>query len=456
MPVRVSRRQANAVLLGSFIAGLARHARADTAGNTSGTELSKPQEVKYFTPDGGGSHSGHTWQDAMPIVWLQRSFPLAEPGTAYYIGFPADAGPLPFRKSWGSLGVSGAAGNPIQIRGGRPGQGAAIESVGANSGPLIKSANPWSMDAAIAHGAPKPPLQLVQSASHVAVSGFAVEGTGVGGFIRFVAVKGTEETYEDILISDIVAQNVGRVIETTHDTVVRHLTVENCNATNIVRGFARFFDLSDSVFRKITLDAGNLNAGIQQPCQLFSWVKGENVVFEDIVLKNAVNTALPTDKKTYTQGDGIVTERQTKNVTIRRCHASHMGDGGFDLKTTNVTIEDSSAEDCKFGARIWTEADNHIRRCSFKSVAPVSGFTSGCVQSSGRVEIVDTTMEVGPGTCGIELHQLPTQGAPTARMTGGSITINDGGKLVVGTPGGVLELNNVAINGETKTQRIAM
>jgi len=455
MPLRINRRHANAVLLGSLITGLTRHARADNVGNTSGTELSNPQEVKYFTPDGGGSHSGHTWQDAMPVDWLERSFPLAEPGTAYYIGFPDGSGALPFKKSWGNLAISGAEGKPIQIRGGRPGQGNAIQAIDATAAPLLKSASPWSMQSAISHSAPKPPLQLVQGASHIAVESFAVDGTGVGGFVRFFVVKGAQdETFEDILIRDLVAQNVGRVIETTHGAVVRHLTVENCSATNIVRGFARFFDLSDSIFRKITLDAGNLNAGIQQPCQLFSWVKGENVVFEDITMKNAVNTALPTDRKSYTQGDGIVTERQTKNVTIRRCHASHMGDGGFDLKTTNVTLEDSSAEDCKFGARIWTEAENLIRNCSFKSVSPVGGFTTGCVQASGRLEIVDTKMEVGPGTCAIELHKLPQQGAPSAKITGGSITIHDGGKLVVGVPGGVLELNNVAINGETKTQRI--
>jgi len=454
MPVRVSRRQANTVLLGSLMTGLARPTRADTAENPPGTGLPSPKQVKYFTAGGAGSYTGDSWQDAMPIVWLKKSLPLAVPGMAYYIGLPRGTESVPFQETWGSLATSGEPGNPIQILAGRIGQGNKMEALATDSVPLLKSAKPWSLDAVVSHEAPQPPLQIINSASHIVLSGFVIDGTGVSGLVRFVAKKGEEESFEDIVISDIVAQNVGRVIETTHGTTLRHLTVENCSATAIVRGFARFWDLSDSTFRKITLDAGNLNGGIKNSCELIAWEKGENVVFEDIVLKNAVNTPLPGDNKTYIQGDGIVTERETKNVTIRRCHASHLGDGGFDLKTTNVTIEDSSAEGCKFGARIWSDADNVIRRCSFKALEPVQYFKTACVQASGRVEIMDTTMEVGPGTYAIELGESKNENPPAVKMTGGSITIADGGKLVEGRKRGVLELNNVSVNGETKTQRI--
>lgn len=461
----LSRRQAHAGLLGALLwsatAGLySSRARAESAAGA----LPKPSTVKYFTAKGAGSNDGSSWQDAMPIVWLKRSFPLAEPGTAYFIGFDRDGmSPVTWRSPLASLSVSGAAGNPVQIMAGYVGGAgsdfakATEASIGAEAAPFFKSEKDWSVKDSGARWAPRCAIGLSKGASHVAISGFRVRGAGADGFIKFAVDRDDNQTFDDVLIRDIRGKNVGRIIETAKGALLRNVTVEDCDVTGIIRGFARFWKIEDSTLRNLTLDADHQDGGLRGPCQLISINTGNNVTLENITLKNAFNRPQPGDKqgKVYIQGDGIVCERGTKNITIKGCHASGMGDGGFDVKTTNITIEDSSAEACKFGARIWSESDNAIRRCSFKSPAPVGGFTSGCVQAAGRLTITDTTLEVGPGTCGIHLHQLPHQGPPTVEMTGGAITLKDGAKLAIGQAGAVLQLNNVAVNGETMTKRIS-
>ena len=458
-PRILTRRQAGAGLLGALLCASTGFYPVRVLAESAGA-LPKPSTIKYFTAKGAGSHDGSSWQDAMPVGWLKRSFPFAEPGTAFFIGFDghgADA--VAWRGTLAGLGASGAPGDPIQIVAGHVGAGGDFAAAsGTDASFFFKSQQPWSIKGSGARSAPRCAFSLIKGASHVAISGFRVNGAGADGFIKFSANQNDKQTFDDIVIRNIRATDVGRIIETGKGAVLHNLTVEDCDVTGIVRGFARFWKIEDSTLRNLTLDADNRDGGLRNPCQLIAIATGNNVTLENIVLKNAFNRPQPDDKpgKTYIQGDGIVCERGTKNITIRGCHASGMGDGGFDVKTTNVTIEDSSAESCKFGARIWSESDNVVRRCHFKSPAPVGGFTSGCIQASGRLTITDTTLEVGPGTCGIQLHQLKHQGPPTVEMTGGAITLKDGASLAVGRSDAVLQLNNVSVNGETRTQRVVL
>jgi hypothetical protein len=394
---------------------------------------------------------GSTWQNAMPLKWLQRSFPFGEPGMAFRIGFDEkDPQAQELGQTLARLENSGASGDPIQLQSGYIEANGGLRAISSDAGALFSGGPHWDIEFALAKKAPRAWIALVKGASHIAISDFRIDGTGADGFFKF----GGDATYEDILFRNINAHNVGRVIETLKTASLKNVTIEDCQATGIVRGFARFWDMSDSTLRNLVLDADNQNGGIRNPCQLISLVKGSNVTFENVTLRNARNEPLAGDPpgKAYIQGDGIVCEKFTKDIKIRNCHASNMGDGGFDLKAEGVTIEDSSAEACKFGARIWAQADNAILRCSFKSPRPVAHFTSGCVQATGRVRIVDTTMEVGPGTVAIHLHQVPTRGIPTVEIIGGAINLQEGANLMAGN--GVLDLKDVSINGEMKTQRI--
>jgi hypothetical protein len=426
--------------------------RASDAANPPALD---PALVKRFTRDGGGGYGGDSWGDAMPIEWLGRSLARAEPGSAFLIGFGPDKDEvIAFGGTRMLLQTSGSPDKPIVIQAGaiQPDAKTAADLQSAQR-TLFRSSSEWSIATA-----PKSPqffLALAKGASNVRMSGFRIDGTSADGFFKFYAKKGDEQTFSDIIFSDIQAANVGRVIETAEGSVLDHVSIVNCSAKGIVRGFARFRVLKNAVFKNLDLDADNFDGGGKNVCQIIAIENGENIEFENVTVKNAINekdAGLRDHGAGYVQGDGIVTEANTKNIKIRKCHAEGMGDGGFDLKTTNVTIEDSSTRDCKFGVRIWSRSDNVISRGSF--LAPIARGNSGgaCVQALGTVDIHDSKFQAGnPKTAAFILERK--KDPPVIRVFGGSIEISGDAVLAGGHPGAILELHDVAVNGTTRNER---
>jgi hypothetical protein len=424
--------------------GYARRSIADT----------DPSLIKRFTRDGAGGYGGDSWSDAMPIEWLGRSLRQAEPGSVFLIGFqPGKDEAIAFGGTRMLLQTSGSAEQPIVIQAGsvQPGDKAAASLQSAQA-TLFRSSSRWSIETA-----PRSPqffLGFVKGASNLRISGFRIDGTSADGFFKFGGKKGSETTYSNVSFSDIQAVNVGRVIETAEGALLDHLSVTDCSAKGIVRGFARFRALSNAVFRNLDLDADNFDGGGKNVCQIIAVETGENIAFENVTLKNAINekdAGLRDHGAGYIQGDGIVTERQTKNITIRKCHAEGMGDGGFDLKTTNIIMEDCTTKDCKFGARFWAHGDNVVRRSAFRS-PKTRGKTSGtCVQAIGSVELHDCEFEVGAGCAAFNFERKKE--TPIIKMFGGSVQLKDGARLAGGQPGGILELHDVSVNGTTRNQR---
>src|SRR5262249_39519316 len=152
-------------------------------------------------------------------------------------------------------------------------------------------------------------------------------------------------------------------------------------------------------------------------------------------------------KEGYVQGDGIVCERGTKNVTLRRCHGSGMGDAAFDLKTTDAVIEDSSTDSCKYGARIWSHSNNVIRRCDFRNPKSSGKIKGACIEAVGQVEVIDTKLQAGPGTVAIKLQPSKKGIDPVVRVRGGSIQLDGDAELAFANGAGVVELHQVAVNG---------
>jgi hypothetical protein len=295
---------------------------------------------------------------------------------------------------------------------------------------------------------------LGKGAAHLRISGFRIDGTPADGFFKFRARQAT--TFHHIVISGIEARNVGRVIETERAAMLEHITIADCRAVGIVRGFARFRHLSDSTLRDLELDAANMDAGGKDVCQLIAVGAGENLLFENIDLRNAVNQPPPPKEGKepgYVQGDGIVCERDTRNVTVRNCRASHMGDGGFDLKTTNVTMEGCSTDSCKFGARIWAAGDNVIRRCAFRNPVSRNDTRGACIQAGGTLRINDSSLQAGPGTVAISLSHKKDRKAPMVVMKGGAIETHGDGAVVGANGDGMLELHDVIVNGVLTTRR---
>lgn len=447
---RPSRRQ----LLMTMLAGLAlgsggRRVLAEQMAATA------PTSIKLFTLRGAGSRDGTDWQNAMALDALPKALASARPGSGFFIGFnPADGEPVALDRDQIQLAVSGSAEDPIYVQAGliAGADTLAPPSDGA-SPPWFSNAGGWSLENFGKRGAPCY-IAVNKGASNLRLSGFRLDGASADGFVKFRGKKDNPATFDNIAISDIEATNVGRVIETDRGATMQNLLVEDCRAKGIVRGFARFWILKDSTLRRLDLDADNMDAGGKNVCQLIAVASGENLVFEDITLRNAVNDPTKSGKKKgYVQGDGIVCERKTRAVTIRRCHGSGMGDAAFDLKSTNVVIEDSSTEGCKFGARVWSESDNLIRRCDFRNPKSIGGITGACIEACGRLEIVDTKLQAGPGAVALKLNKLKNGNDPVVRMRGGSIQLDGDAKVAAAIGPGVLELQQVAVNGVLTDKR---
>lgn len=446
-----TRRQALMTMLAGLLLGSGgRRALADQIATESQSPAKGPKSVKLFTMHGAGNQDGGDWENALPLASLSKALGSARPGSGFFIGFdPSVDDPVALDRDQHQLAVSGSAHDPIYLQAGLIAGTNDIAAPSDGDGPpWFRNARGWSLAGFGKRSGSPCYIAINKGASHLRLSGFQIDGTSADGFVKFRAKKSRPATFEDIAISGIDATNVGRIIETDRGATMRNLVVEDCRAVGIVRGFARFWILQDSVLRKLELDADNMDAGGENVCQLIAVSSGENLLFEDITLRNAVNDPRNSGKKKgYVQGDGIVCERKTRAVTIRRCHGSGMGDGAFDIKSDNVVIEDSSSDGCKFGARIWSESDNVIRRCEFRNPKSIGGITGACIEACGRLEIVDTKLHAGPGTVAIKVHKVKKNDNPIVHMRGGSIQLDGDAKAAVGIGPGVLELHQVAVNG---------
>jgi len=393
----------------------------------------------------------------MPIDLLGKSIALGEPGSGFLIGFdPNDDAPIAVRETEVRIRSSGSPTGLIQVRAGLINADGGLQAPSSDySSTFFKSARAWSVEDFAKNVGIPCYMAIEGGASYLYLAGFRVDGTTGDGFIKFRASKDNPATFTNIRVSEIDARNVGRVIETDKNATLTDLIVEDCKAHGIVRGFARFHKISNSVLRNLELDSAGMDGGRRDICQLIAVTAGDNLTFENVTLKNALNAQIKSDgKQGYVQGDGIVCERGTSNIIIRNCHGSGMGDGAFDLKTTNATIEDSTSDSCKFGARIWSESGNVIRRCEFRNPMTRGKNRGACIQVAGTVEVIDSKLQAGAGQAAFNLIKLKKGNLPVVRMVGGSIQLDGDAKLARSIQGGTLDLQNVAVNGEIRTEKL--
>lgn len=451
-PFLISRREALLLSLAGLAGGWSgRSAWAEAIIPTTPVPTAaRPQSVTLFTASGAGEKDGRDWQNAMPMDALARALGLARPGSGFLIGLDPAGEPIAIGRNQIRIKASGDEDRPVFLQAGLIADDDGIAA--APNKAYFKSARPWSVENFGRRGLSY--FAFIDGASHLRISGFHIDGTPADGFFKF---RGKEATaYRNIVFSGIEARNVGRVIESERGAMLQNVVVSDCRAVGIVRGFARFRNLSDSTLRNLDLDAANMDAGGHNVCQLIAVTAGENLLFENIVLRNAINQPRPPKKGKklgYVQGDGIVCERKTMNVVVRKCHASGMGDGGFDLKSVNVTLEDCSTDSCKYGARIWSEGDNVIRRCNFRNPVTRNDTHGACIQAGGTLQILDSKLHAGPGTAAISLSHKKDRKGPVVVMRGGSIEIEGDGTVTRANGDGVLELHNVMVNGVPTTKR---
>jgi hypothetical protein len=446
----LSRRNVLGLALGAGAVLLPKFARAQSDFKSVIEVLAATGNVKRFTQSGGGGLDGSTWADAMPISWLSKSLALADGNAAFLVGFdPQRETPTAFgRDRQISIRTSGTASAPIALLAGTPSGQSELEMDGSGTpSPQFVGHPAWTL---ATYGKQKGPpcfVAIERGASHLLLAGFSFTNSSGDGFIKFRAGKDRPFTFDSVHISGLTANSAGRAIETDRGATLTNHVVEDCRAKGLVRGFGRFRNVSQAVFRRLELDADHMDAGVKNPCQLIAIESGDNILLEDVTLENAIAS----QEGHYVQGDGLVCERKTSNLTLRRCHGKGMGDAAFDLKTTNVTMEECTTDDCKFGARIWTHSSNRITDCTFTNPAKRGKNSGACVQASGQLEIVNSKFQAGTGASVIALHMLEGGKPPHVRITGGSVQLDGSGALATTNAKGTLELQNVLINGEMRS-----
>lgn len=400
----------------------------------------------------GGDGDGSDWDQAKPYGAFRNDLRLASPNDSFLIGFNRGReDPIFWKATQGELSVSGTEGEPIRIHFGYMAQS---EGVATPSGRYLPAAFRQS-DARFADlndpNLAGDPFLVLRDTSYLDLCGPVFSHCSPTGFYRFEG-SGPDAPIANVSIADVHATMAGRVIETTDETYIDGMTVENCTAAGLVRGFARFSHLSNSVLRNLVLDAAQVDAGGKSVCQIIAVTQGQGIAFENIVMRNAHN-GISTDERgsEYVQGDGIVCEEDTSDITITDCHAKNMGDGGFDLKTMGVQLRGCSAENCKLGVRIWRRSeDNLAHNCIIASPRNRGPNQGACIWCAGMILVTYSILRAGIGTSIFRFGSGPDGGRPEVTVRGGRIDYPAGAYLVRGEPG-TIRLEDVAINGERIT-----
>ncbi len=345
------------------------------------------------------------------------------------------------------ISASGTENEPIRLKAGYIGHGKDVAIARSPGGPMFFRNPKTSYRRSLPKLSGSRLIDIEGGVSNIEVNGLRGFGFSSDGLIKFRSGG----DISDIVVRNLGCVRMGRVLESMKGSRVTGLTVENCDAYEVVRGFARFRQLSNSVFRDLSLNAGGVDGGKSQICELISITAGKGILFENLTLRGTDNMlGVDTDDfgDWYVQGDGIVVERETSNIVIRNCHGSGFGDSAFDLKGRGITIEDSSTTDCKFGARIWSMGDNVIIRSHFRSPRPAGGNAGACLQNKGRVTLVDCHLQAGPGGAVFSVEGMEDDPERRIIVQGGAISLDRGGRLVIGNGAGRIELRDVAVNGE--------
>lgn len=400
----------------------------------------------HFLPAGTGTQDGSNWENAASLDQVTQFVDKAKPGQTIFCGVDTNTMPVEWSGPQIIWNLGGSPAAPAAINFGALSNArqfvlptnsdapALFQMVGNETGPNERP-----------DVGGDPHVVLGRQSSHLRISGPVFDRAGGDGFFNLDA----RGTLKDLRFSNIHARNVGRVIETEENTAIEGLTVSDCTALGMIRGFARFRDLSDAEFRNLDLDADFVDGGGGMVCQIISVSKGRGLNFDNIRLAKAVNMLAAQERgSTYIQGDGLVLEEDTADVRIENCHASDMGDGGFDVKTENVYMANCTTIRCKLGIRIWSHhPDNLLENCSMTEPVRRPNNDGSCLWVAGNVTLRDCNMvavdEMSPIRFG-EGRNKSRDG--TVKIQGGSITHKEDVRLATGSRGTV-ELENVLVNG---------
>jgi hypothetical protein len=287
----------------------------------------------YVSPKGAGQRDGSSWANAGTLSAFGALLARAGPG-----------GQILLRADMGAYELPAA----IDVRGGGiPDHPITVMGVDASENPtkaviVGTRTTPYS-----ATGAPGSEVfRLLRGANHLRFKylSFRNQGNGcfrIGGDIR------------DLAIEHVDAVNVRRFIENTAIGSLKSASVDGLIIRDVkINGFSKGavrlqYDTRNVLFEDVhgdseRQDRDNFAEGIALEGTV------HDVVLRRVSMRNSQDTL-----HEYWNGDGFATERNVYRIRFEDTEAAGNTDAGYDLKSSETTLDRAVAKDNKHNFKLW-------------------------------------------------------------------------------------------------------
>lgn len=379
--------------------------------------------VVRIAPDGNGTGSTDSWEQAAPLSALPDVLRSATPGTQVWL--LADAGPYQLRSPI-ELDAGGEQDAPVVVRGvNSDGSPAPAELVGDRADPY----DPQGPKG-------KEVFRLLAGADHLVFQELVFRNIGNGAFRIGADVV-------DLTVRQITANNVRRLIENAASApagtaTISGLTVANVTVEGFSKGVARLrYDSNRIVFDGVVGDSQQQD---HDPIPL--GIHLADTVHDVDIRNSAMINSLNTDRP-YWNGDGFSAERETYDIRFDNTYSAGHSDAGYDLKSRSATLTRAVAADSKRNFRFWGNitvngctADDPAKRGGTGTQAQIHATAGAVVTLTGC-----TIRDDDPATIVFDIDG-------TARLTVTDTRVEHApaGKIATVEPGAVLEQDAVQVN----------
>lgn len=346
----------------------------------------------YISPVGAGDKSGSSWTNAAPITRLDVMIKKAGPDGKVLLA--ADKGAYKLLE-------------PLNITG----SGATITGMntdGSAGDARFEGTRAPDWKAGAANG--NELFRILKGADDLKFENMFMVNIGtvfrVGGDVS------------DLTIQHIQADNVRRFFEnyvsgSNKTATISGLTIRDVEVEGFSKGVIRLqYDTHDVLIEDVRGDSER-QVGDDFAMGVHLGGTVHDVVMRRVVMENATQEAGPGK---YWNGDGFATERKTFNIMFEDTAARGSTDGGYDIKSSHVTMVRALAEDNAKNFRFWgtdvvlidpvglnpharggTNNQEQLWLSGGASVKVIggtfsdSGSKTRVIENDGRLELVDTS-----------------------------------------------------------------
>ncbi|WP_119300553.1 calcium-binding protein [Dongia deserti] len=290
----------------------------------------------YVSPTGSGLRNGSSIENAATLSSLNKHIQAAGPGGEVLL--IADQGAYQ-QNTQIAITAGGTEGAPVTIRG--------IDSYGNPMAAEIVGSRSAGWTYGMSEG--NELFRLLSGADNLVFEDLSVRNFGNGVFRAGADIS-------NLTIRDVDASNVGRFFEnyvsgTATSATVSGLTIQDVDVAGYSRGVIRLqYDTRDVLIDNVIGDSQRTYGGL--------YVSGialdgtvHDVLISNTKMKNNFGQGTATE---YWNGDGFVTERGVYNVRFENTMASGNTDAGYDLKSSNTTLVNVTAEGNNRNYRFWS------------------------------------------------------------------------------------------------------